>query len=654
MNERTQRIVKGAFAKEHGEWVDGTLAKAGQVWHTKNGVYRCVSDTANNPDSDTTGAWSTWVDKTDINEAVTKANALFDAWVEQNPVAGMMRVTGGSDPSASKIYGASQVKELAKHLRPMLVKNGKVVSYCAPGRITLASNGDTINIDGTAGDIVVGMDCDNYMIKAEEAIEGVQMSMMGVSLAPCSWQGHVSKKFKPWAVSPCEMVNAKIGDDVRAQAHCCYNTAVNGTWSTPTAFFNENVFPNGAGLCQGSVSGFNSILYAQNKNADASTCVPYMGDYYEFEEFIRTMMYTEGGTKDVHTKDLFGPGCITSDPTTNGTFYDSAVSADSGFKIIRSNGTHSYYDIWGTLKLNSSANATQALYGLNGQVYNFVKELEELRLLDAITANGWVGKIGAYSIFYYDDNGALKHTTDDVVNPYNGSGMDAGRFYYQVRGVPGYIGMESGVMTAVINRYLKVTAKSGVCDNAGTDISGCAIIFKHSLPIYCGWTPPLRGYFRHITGMHFTTRMEDGKYKVRGFLAPRPEDMQPLTNTTQYGTIGTKFNILKGLTIETGDVVVGNFWAGKADYNKSLFLYTGSGGNAHTHECAFTWRDCYCWGQNSNGLPDEGYECVLSSVAGCSANNAHASASSLDSNPALSGSYAFYAGAFAVYPLATA
>ena len=589
----------------------------------------------------------------DINDTITQANALFDAWVGQNPVAGMMRVTGGSDPSASKIYGTSQVKELAKHLRPMLVKNGKVVSYCAPGRITLASNGDAINIDGTAGDIVVGMDCDSYMIKAEEAVDGVQMSMMGVSLAPCSWQGHVSKKFKPWAVCPCETVNEKIGDDVRVQAHCCYNTAVNGKWRAPTAFFEESVFPNGAGLCQGRVSGFDSILYAQNKNADASMCVPYMGDYYEFEEFIRMMMYTEGGTKNVHTKDLFGTGCITSDRTTDSTFYDSAVSADSGFKIIRRNGTHSYYNIWGTLKLNSSAKSNQALYGLNGDAYNFVKELEELRLLDAITANGWVSKIGAGNIFYYDDSGALQNTTDDAVNPYDGTGMDAGRFYYQVRGVPGYIGMESGVMTAVINRYLKVTAKSGVCDNSGADISGCAIIFKHSLPIYCGWTPPLRGYLRQMTGMQFTTRMEDGTYKVRGFLTPRPEDMQPLTNTTQYGTIGTKFNILKGLTIETGDVFVGNLWASKADYNKSLFLYTGKGGNEHTHECAYTWRDGRCWGQNSNAYPDEGYECVISGAAGCAVSNGIASASTLHSGFAMSGGYAQCAGAFAVYPLAT-
>ena len=51
----TQRTIKGAFAKEHGAWVDGTSAKAGQVWHTADGVYRAKVETTINAYTDASG-----------------------------------------------------------------------------------------------------------------------------------------------------------------------------------------------------------------------------------------------------------------------------------------------------------------------------------------------------------------------------------------------------------------------------------------------------------------------------------------------------------------------------------------------------------------------------------------------------------------------
>ena len=244
------RTIKGAFAKEHGAWVDGSSsAKAGQVWHTSKGVYRCKQDTTVNPDSDTEQVyWSKWLDKTDVNDAVTTVNALIDAWVQTNPVAGMSRIDGDSDPAAETLYGAAQVREIGKHLRLKVMKNGEVVKTAAAGRLTLATNGEIIAIDGTEGDVMLGFDCDTHLLKASEEIDSVKHNMMGVSLAPASWQGHVSKKFRPWAITPCETVHAQLSDDVRSQAHCIYNTSVAGSYSTPSALFAEKLYANGGGL----------------------------------------------------------------------------------------------------------------------------------------------------------------------------------------------------------------------------------------------------------------------------------------------------------------------------------------------------------------------------------------------------------------------
>lgn len=651
----TKRTIKGAFAKEHGAWVDGTSsAKAGQVWHTSKGVYRCKQDTTVNPDSDTLEAnWSKWFDKTDINDAVSTVNALVDSWVQTNPVAGMSRIDGDSDPAAETLYGAAQVREIGKHLRLKVIKNGEVVNTAAAGRLTLATNGEEIAIDGSEGDVMLGFDCDTHLLKASEEIDSVKHNMMGVSLAPASWQGHVSKKFSPWAITPCETVTAQLLGDTRPQGHCIYNTAVNGSYSTPTALFAEKLYANGGGLRTVDMSGVSVIQNAQNKNTDAATCFPYMPSYYEFEEFMRVMMYSECGTKNTTAKDCFGVGCTPTDPTSSTTFYDTAMSADSGIKIITTGGSESYLNIWGALKLNSSATETPALNGINAKTYNFIPNLEEQRLLDGIAKAGFVSMIGNYqAVFSYDDSGNVVVVADGSINPATGAGMTAGKRYYVVRNVPKCEGMADGVMTAVINCYVKLTCNSGVCSASGTDISGATAIFKFSLGVYRGWSIPLRGTFRYIGGMAYTIRKESGVLKNRFYCCERPEDMQPLTNTTIYGPIGTKFNALKGMQKFINDgLTCSSFWAKNANYNMSLFCYLLSGGNLHTHECAFIWRD-HCWGAgDSNGVPAEGYECVNAAFGGCAAGPGYASASTLSSHYALGAGGGAYAGVFAAYPV---
>ena len=221
--------------------------------------------------------------------------------------------------------------------------------------------------------------------------------------------------------------------------------------------------------------------------------------------------------------------------------------------------------------------------------------------------------------------------------------------YYVVRNVPNFNGISDGEFTAVTNLYIRATVKSGVYDGS-TDISGATCIFKFSLSCAFGYTMPLRGFFRQLSGLHYVPKMIDNKVSVDGYAAERPEDMQPLTNTTIYAPIGTDFNVLKGLK-PFGSVYVDNFWASKANYNVGLLAHKSSGGNIHTHECAYTWRDGHCWGLNSNGYPANGYAAVNASVVGCDPYNANASGRTLSANDALTFSVGSYAGAWAFYPI---
>lgn len=61
---------KGVFVTDKGQYAKGTSYLKGDIVHTEKGVYR--SKTENNttdPDTDTTGAWETWVDLKDVAAA---------------------------------------------------------------------------------------------------------------------------------------------------------------------------------------------------------------------------------------------------------------------------------------------------------------------------------------------------------------------------------------------------------------------------------------------------------------------------------------------------------------------------------------------------------------------------------------------------------
>jgi hypothetical protein len=292
--------------------------------------------------------------------------------------------------------------------------------------------------------------------------------------------------------------------------------------------------------------------------------------------------------------------------------------------------------------------------GFCGFGFGLTEMLETQRVLDGINAAGLISYIGTHNaIFYYDDaNSVWKVSTDGSINPSDGTGMTAGKRYYVVRDVPNCEGMSDGVMTAVLNRYIKFDFVDGSFMTDGTtSLTGARCIMKTSHSVYRGMSIPMDGSFKQMCGMHYRISCGANGTITNDFLcASDVNNLPPLKdfgNGSFYGALESTLGIEKGLDLIIKNVPTDG-WFAKANYGISLFAGTSNGGNAHTYECMFHWNN-HIWGAgNANGQPIAGYKGVSASVAGCSAVDGNPSARTLDGCRALSGGVDHYCGAFAV------
>ncbi len=668
----TKVLVGVVGITDKGTWQQGYKGqdKAGEAYtgykrndivHTDSGIYKSLTDgnTVSPEDDPNHEQWMVWLDKQPLNDSYNQVKAMMDAFANQNPFCGFARVAGDADPKPSDeyVYGTrALIREIGSHIKLGTVKrvDGEAVLQheCAPGRITLASNGDDVAVDGTEGDLLVYTDIPLYLLKANETVGSNEMSCMGVGVIPCYWQNHMAKAIAPFAFSPFYTVNAKIGDDERSQAHCVINDSVAGYYTAANGLVKEVFKANGGGYCSQYVSALQSIHNAQNKNEDQNTNYPYMGGYYEFYELLVTMMYAECGT--LNTTDLYsmGVGCTQQETVDESTWNNEQIAANSGIKMFKSDGSVVGYGGLMSQSMKSGAdgsnqNNIDALVG--GSHYGFTKLGESLSVLDGITKAGLQGKIGSSaSVFYLDDSGNMVCSDDGSINLTTGEGMTANKRYYVVRNVPNCQGIAEGVMTAVVNCYVKMSCADNTYTGS-TSLAGGYVIYKFSHSCYRGLCIPMDGCFSQLSGAHYLTGRTSEGYYNKFYYASKWQDVQPLTNDTAYGDVGSAkdFNILKGLS-NVVNVSGSQGWISKADYSKSLFCFTGFGGNSHGYEVCYTWNGNYMWGYGTNGLPDVGKEGVKALVVGCNANIASASARSADCSIAVSDSHVSYAGAFAV------
>lgn len=588
----------------------------------------------------------------DIAGVQKRLDMFGDAYV------GFARVSGDADPKPSQtyIYGTRQlVREIGKHMKIGTVKrvgNEAVLQHeGALGRITKASNGEAMAVDGSEGDLLVYTDIPLHLIKANETVEGQEMSCMGVGVVPCYWMGHAAKRLEPFAFAPFYTVNAKIFDDERSCAHCIISDAVAGTSYTLNGFVKESFRPNANGYYSVSISSLGSIHKAQAKNADSNTNRPYMGGYYEFYELWMMMMYIECGT--LNTTDLYsmGVGLTTADSARADTWNNERIAANSGIKMIAADGTVAGYGALMSQSMRKGADG-KVDYNLSAVVgngyYSATKCGETLMVLDGITKAGLQSKVGSSSnVFYFDETNNLVFST--AINLDTGEGMTPNKRYFVVRDVPNCQGIGEGVLTAVVNTYAKFSVADGIYTGS-TDLTGGTVIYKFSHSVYRGMSIPMDGAFMQLCGAHYLSgRTADDTVYGKFCCAEKWQDMAPLTNDTAYGDIGTEFNILKGLNnVKSVSGKAG--WVSKADYSLSLFCFTEHSGGMHTKECRYTWNGNTLWGygDSNTGLPATGKEGVKALVVGCDANDGSASAcTALCRNGVSYGNWS-YAGALAV------
>ena len=465
-------------------------------------------------------------------------------FVDTNPYVGMVRMNGDASPDAEMTFGDKQLMhEVGAEWKLATVKNGVVTHVCAPGRLTLDENGEEVKIDGTDGDVML-INRNANVINATKVVDGREMNCLAIGKTTAKWYGVESKKMPAFGMTPCETVNAKIDGDARSQAHCIYNTTVNGMYGTAdTSVLKASYINRGAGHAS-NISALSSIQNAQNKNTDPLTARPYMGWHHGTYEALLTTMFAEIGSVNHTGLDMFGLGlCWTS--FDKDMYNDDAISAVSGWKLIAATGETYYSSYSGNQVYVTSKNEKILLArGLSLAIFNPVQLLEGQRLLDAIAKAGLVDKIGnKANIFYYDESGNAVCASDGSVNIDTGEGMEVLKFYFVVRDVPRCEGMKDGVMTAVVNRYVKTELADG-CQSVDKKVSldGAIAILKASIPIYRGFTLPYVGQYRHLSYAYYTIHNIDGVLHVDFRCTDGMEDVQPLTVFNQnaylcaYGT----------------------------------------------------------------------------------------------------------------------
>ena len=581
-----------------------------------------------------------------------KVSLMGDAFV------GFARISGDMDPKPADdyIYGNRKlVKEIGKHMKIGTVKrvgNEAVLQHeCAPGRITLASNGDAVKVDGTEGDLLVYTDLPLHVIRANEVLDGMEMSCMGVGLSPCVWQGAMSKKFEPFAMSPFYTVNAQLDGDERRCAHCVISDQVIGSYNSTDPGLMKNILNvDGRGYPELGVSGLSAIHMAQNKNADPNTNYPYMGCYYEFYELWVTMMYAEVGTLNATDLYLFGVGCTHTSIVNAQTWANAKIAGNSGVKTFKADGTALGYNgiMEQSWKKGADGKVDYNLKAMFGAFYDVITKCGEVQMvLDGITKAGLQDKAGkAQSIFYFNADGNVVCSEDGSIDVETGAGMEVNKRYYVVRDVPGCEGLKDGVMTAMANCYVKMEFADGTYYDT-VDVTGGWVIGKFSHSCYRGLSMPMDGMLRQMSGVHYTSNKVNGEYVDWLYYAEKWQDVAPLTDDVCYGDVGTAFNVLKGLRNKVR-VKGSSGYGKKIDYSRNMFCYEDFGGSIHTCECCYSWNDHYMWGAVSSGLAEEGKEGVKALVAGCSAAYGLASARTAVCSIAVGDASSAFAGAFAV------
>lgn len=528
---------------------------------------------------------------------IEEVKEMFYLFSAETCSVGFARENGSSDPNAEIYFGdEDKFGDLCAHFHlGTFGREGELVKKAKDGYLTVAEDGSTIAIDGSMGDVGVYTDVDIYKLCETFKVGGREMNVIAFSLQPFNWHGYKAKRIMPFALSADATVNAQIFDDARKQSHCVYNRDAIGAYQAPSGIFKSTYYTSGGGHASNGVSCVASIQYAQAKNASATDNRPYISGYYEYFEMLIGMMMA-GCKSTCHTQlDRFGCSITGMDFSNAMTFNDEAISANSGFRVIKADGTQLTTELINAyVRVNAEATATNSLLSGVGMVYSSCECLEAQRVLGGISKAGLTSYIGSKgNIFAMSDEGEVTVITDGSVNVDDGTGMGVNKHYYIVRGVPGFRGLADGQMTAVVNAYTKFEFADGVVLHSNSEeLTGAVAIMKRSIPVFLGWTLPYKGYYIQTDGAFYVVKTDaDNVESVEYRASSSVDNIPPRTSfgwkTAFDGEAEIEMGLDKRIDIDMSGTVYGGVKT--SNYSMSLFCHTAVGGGMKAYESAYLW-----------------------------------------------------------------
>ena len=521
-----------------------------------------------------------------------------------------------SNPTLANVYGSKEALNMVlKHYKMGLFKDGALVKECAPCRITKAVDGSEIKIDGSEGDIMLYTDVPIYRDRCR--VSGVTVpnstatthNMIGLGLMPHQIGWKDAKKMNPFAFTPGYV---QLDRDTN-QYHSCYNPSFSGSGCGQYTYqlFNTNFIGE-----KGAQGGYPIVDESplDNMQRSRNKGPKYQGIFYEFYEMWLIAMYLELGSLHFTDIDSFGYGC-----TNNTHSARDWISGGTSGACIK-DGYLTYHDKYidfnrdGFSNRNSPYTSNECLLGglLGDNVCNVEEALESQRFVDALVKSNLVDKVDGKTVLEYDDskNGYVK--VSDGVDVASGSGMTEGKKYYIIRNVPECQGIGDGVMTYVLNVFVKTSFLYTVHLDSN-DISDKKVIFKFSYPTYRG-LELFSGAQTQIEGInHVVSQPEDYTYNLSIWYAKDYTDIK--YDPTHYKDTDTKVPIDEDIPYLKGFVKAcdadGAGWIKNANYDVSLYCATECGGDyvsESTYECGEVKR---------YGYPGKGYKEVYGSAVSC-------------------------------------
>lgn len=527
-----------------------------------------------------------------------------------------------SNPTLANVYGSKEsLNSVLSHYKMGLFKNGKLLKECAPCRITKAVDGSKIKIDGSEGDIMLYTDVPIYRDRC--SVSGVTApnssatthNMIGLGLMPHRIGGKDAKKMNPFAFTP-----GYVQFDGR-EYRSCYNTDYKGSGGSPKPLYTTNFI--GASGAQGGYpvmyqSSVDSMKRSRNKGSE------YQGIFYEFYEMWLIAMYLELGSLYFTSIDSFGKGCSFNTPNAS-NWISGGIS---GIRIKGGSGIDKYDNLSGYgYKIGSDGVSMYMLNGLLGDnKCNFEEALESQRFVDALVKSYLTDKVdGATVLEYDDDRGGGYIKMSNGVDVASGSGMTEGKKYYVIRNVPNCQGIGDGVMTYVLNVFVKTRFNSNVY-NFDDNLGNKDVIFKFSYPTYRG-LELLSGAYTQIEGIHRIIGNYGNVYKGSIWYAKDYTDIKYNPNNftnTDYSvptsTPDDNIHYIKGF-VKGGEYEASyDGWVKNTNYDVSLYCATewSDKANASSYECSYVTKSYSSFGgaNTTNNDPNDGYKNVNASLVG--------------------------------------